>query len=271
MMTLTEAALSFNKTVFTDVNGLNPFSAQVLPFNDTLRSSTASRRRILETDPAILVPEIVIEQLTGEYFLTSLPSTDHYRGKLIRSKRVLVPASSVYSVNSALGILTSVAPTVIRGSDNYLRKVVYEDTSIQGSEFSIILPSSSAVAVDDFLYVGADYMKVVTPTYIDETGFRDVVCVVLQDAVQTLPVVLKGVYDPVTETYTGITPVDYLCIVEDREKSFVDSREDALKILPGDVTITTVAVCAIGDSVGDYKVLHSYIKNSTYVLHCRRA
>jgi hypothetical protein len=86
-----------------------------------------------------------------------------------------------------------------------------------------------------------------------------------------MPVVLKGVYDPVTETYAGITPVDYLCIVEDREKSFVDSREDALKILPGDVTITTMAVCAIGDSVGDYKVLHSYIKNSTYVLHCRHA
>jgi hypothetical protein len=113
LITLKQAAAFFNTQVFTDSEGLNPFFAQLTPFNDVTRSSEVSRRRIMEVSPETTSPSVVIMQSTGEEFLVSIPVTDVFNGEPIRKKHVLNPVYAEYSYSSPLGILSGTTITQI--------------------------------------------------------------------------------------------------------------------------------------------------------------
>lgn len=270
MMTLAQAAAKFNQTVFTDLNGLNPFTAQILPFNDSTRSGPTSRRRILEVSPAVTVPDVVIEQDTGEVFLRSIPSSDFFQGSIVRRKYVVLPSDDTYTVNTALGILSSSAGTSVRGLANYVRRTVLSGTSDYTGGYSLVLPQSLHMHAGEFAYFGDTYYRAVEDSFVDDIGFTVVDSIKIPNLVQTLSITVKGTYNPKTETYPTPVPVPTMCLVEDRMKSFINTRQDAEKIIPGDVTISTKKACSPGDIVGDYTVIARQIYGTVYVLHCRR-
>lgn len=270
MMTLGQAAAMFNQTVFTDLNGLNPFSAQVLPFNDSTRSGPTSRRRIVEVGPDVVVPDVIVEEATGEVFLRSMPSADFFLGSIIRRKYVILPAEDTFTLNSDEEILSNSPGTTVRGSAHYIRRTVLTDTSDYLGGYSIVLPQSVQMLAGQFAWFDNSYYRAVGDSFIDDIGFTVVDSIKIPSLIQTLLVSVKGTYDPKTETYPTLTPVPTLCLVEDRTKSFINTRQDFEKIVPGDVTISTKKAVGPGDIIGNYTVIASQVQGAVYALHCRR-
>lgn len=270
MISLKEAAAVFNKAVFTDINSENEFVAQLLPFNDSTRSGPTSRRRIMETAPEIVVPDVVIQVATSEVFLTALPSNDYFKRELVRRKRPIIPADENYSVKSIEDILTAAAGVTEWGALNYTRREVLEDSSDYLGGYSIVLPSHVTIIAGQYLIHGSNYYRAMADSHVDELGFTVVELVELPDAVQTLDITVKGVYDPITETSPEVV-TQALCVVEERTKSYENTRMDAIKIQDGDYTVKTLHVCEVGDTVGLFDIIHKRVDGSINTLHCRRS
>jgi hypothetical protein len=270
MISLKEAAAIFNKTIFTDINSENAFEAQVLPFNDSLRSGETSRRRIMETAPEIAVPDVVIQVETGEVFLTAKESVDFFRDYVVRTKRPIIPTDGNYAVKTVEQILDSSAGVTEWGTIHYTRREVLSDSSDYLGGYTAMLPSSAPVTAGTYLVNGANYYRASSDSHIDEFGFAVTELVNIPSALQTLDITVKGVYDPVTETSADVT-TSSLCVVEERLKSFENTRMDYVKIEDGDYTVNTLHPCEVGDTVGVFSVVHKYLDGAVNVLHCRRS
>ena len=87
--------------------------------------------------------------------------------------------------------------------------------------------------------------------------------------IQTLDIVIKGTYEPVTETYSGGSTTATTCLVEPREKAFFNYDQSAEDNLHGDVTITSLTSCSVGDEIGNYTIINKRSKDSVYLYHAR--
>lgn len=271
MISLSAAAATFNKAVFTDIESDNAFNAQILPFNDTLSSGPTSRRRIMETAPNIVVPGVVIMVETGEVFLTAKPSVDFFLGLPVRKKRPIIPAEENYAIKTVEEILNFSSGVTRWGTIDYIRREVINDSSDYLGGYSVTLPADVSISRDQYLIHGSEYYRARANSHIDELGFTVVELVKLPDAVQTLDITVKGEYDPVSETYASEVISPILCVVEDREKSFENTRVDALKTEDGDVTVNTLHACEVGDTIGVYDIIHKRVSGNVNILHCRRS
>lgn len=269
MISLVEAAATFNKAVFTDIAGLNQFNGQMLPFNDSTRSGSTSRRRILEVEPSIAVPKVVIEADSAEVFIVALPSTDFFRDKPVRRKYPIIPAESAYSIKTVVEILDSTAGSTEWGTVSYVRREVLGDSSNYLGGYSVIFPNNVTVLANQYVSVGTYTYRAREDSYVDELGFSVVEVVKISNLLQTLEITVKGSYDPIEETYLS-TVTSVPCVVEDRSKSYTDSRMDAEKIQDGDKTISTLHECKVGDLVGKFTVINIGFDGSVYEAHCRR-
>lgn len=270
MISLKDAAAAFNKVEFTDIDGLNPFVAQLLPFNDSTRSGPTSRRRIMETSPEIIPPGVVIQVATTEVFLTAAPSRDFFKEGLVRNKRPITPSDGEYYIKTVVEILNSAAGVSERGTLSYARREAVEDSSDFLGGYSAIFPSTVSLVAGQYVISGTNYYRTRSESHVDELGFSNVELIKLPDAIQTLDIVVKGVYDPVTETTSGDTTTPVLCVVEERSKSYENTRMDALKTEDGDFTVSTLHACEVGDLVGTFKIVHKCVSGSVNTLHCRR-
>lgn len=268
-MSLADATASFNGQRFTDPGGAGGFSAQTLPYNDSTRSGGSTHRRVMETAPSTLVPEVVKDEATSGIFIRSAPAADYFRDSIIRRKWVLILTDGLYSLSSIAGILTGVPPTTVYGASQYARRVALAEQSDFLGGYQLFLPSSALVEAGDLLWRGSSYFRAVEASYVDPIGVTTVDCFKLQDPIQTLSITVKGAYDPVTESAPTST-VSVSCVVEPREKSFSHFRQDFEDQKPGDKTIYTVVACAAGDVVGPYKVISVVEVGGVYALHCRR-
>lgn len=270
MISLKEAAAAFNKVEFTDIASLNPFVAQILPFNDSTRSGPTSRRRIMETDTEITPPEVVIQVTTAEVFLTATPSHDFFKESLVRNKRPIIPSDGEYTIKTVEEILNSAAGISEYGALNYSRREVLEDSSDFLGGYSAIFPSTVSLVASQYVIKDTSYYRARSESHVDELGFSNVELILLPDAVQTLDIVVKGVYDPVTETTSGDVTTPVLCVVEERSKSYENTRMDALKTEDGDFTVSILHACEVGDLAGTFKIIHKRVAGNVNILHCRR-
>jgi hypothetical protein len=268
-MSLAEASRAFNTQGFSDVTGANTFKGQTLPYNDGTRSGATTRRRILETDASTVVPEVLVDSGSGEIFIRSTPSIDYFNSSIIRKKYIIAPSDHVYSSISTLGILSGSIAGLVHGAAHYIRRIALEEQSDFLGGYSLLVPTSVSVSAGDFLWFGSSYFRALEDSFADAIGITTVNCVKLDEPFQSLSVTTNGTYDPVAETY-ATTVATVPCIVEPREKSFINIRQDAEKNMPGDKTIYTLTACGEGDLIGPYKVIYSYNEGLVYILHCRR-
>lgn len=269
MISLAEAAAAFNLQAFTDTSGGSGFSGQTLPYNDGTRSGATTHRRILETAPGVTVPEVVKDTESSEVFIRSAPSIDYFRTEMIRKKYIIAPTDALYSHNTTLGVLSGTTASSIYGAAHYVKRTALEEQSDFFGGYSLLLPSSLSVSAGDFLWNGANYYRSIEDSYVDSVGITTVDCIKLPAPFQTLSITVKGPYNPVTET-SATTTVSASCIVEPREKSFQNVRQDAEDNLPGDKTISTLTACSAGDTVGNYRVISARLDGLIYTLHCRQ-
>ncbi len=269
MISLREASTVFNYAEFTDVLGKEAFVGQLLPFNDSTRSSDTSRRRILEVDPDISVPGVIIQVSTGEYFIVGAANADYFKKEIIRHKHPIIPAESGYFVRTVSEILNTQDGSDVCASLSFIRREAVTDSSDFLGGFTAVLPRGSDIGAGDYLIGGFSYYRALRDSTVDELGLTVVDLIDIPDAVQTLDITVKGTYDPVTETSSDVITAAY-CVVEERERSYMKTRMDAAPIENGDFTVHTLHVCDVGDIVGNYDIIHKITKGSVNELHCRR-
>ena len=270
MMNMQKAAQVFNKAVFTDINSENEFYGQLLPFNDSTRSGSTSRRRILEVEPNITVPKVVIEVDTPEVFIVAIPSTDFFRAAPVRRKYPVIPSEIAYSIKSVREMLEVSAGLTEWGALNYTRREGQEFTSDYLGGYSMIFPNTITISSGHYVSVNSDTYRAREDSYIDELGFSVTEVVKLPNVLQTLDITVKGTFDPVTETTTGDVTTPVSCIVEEREKSYTDNRDDAEKRDDTDVTISTLHAAVVGTVIDKYIVVNKDVVDTVNILHCRR-
>ncbi len=270
MISLREAAAAFNHAEFTNELGKEAFVGQLLPFNDSTRSSDTSRRRILEVDPDIVVPGVILQVSTGECFIVGAVNADYFNSEIIRHKHPIIPAESGYFVRTVEEILNTNDGYDVCAAVSYIRRETVNDASDFLGGFTAVLPRGSDITAGDYLIGGFSYYRALRDATIDELGLTVVDLVNIPDAVQTLTITVKGVYDPITETSTDVdTAVQ--CVVEERDKSYNNTRMDYAPTAAGDFTVHTLHSCDVGDIVGNYDIIHKTIKGSVNELHCRRS
>jgi hypothetical protein len=270
MITMAQAAATFNKANFTDINALNPFVGQLLPFNDSTRSGSTSRRRILEVAPAVVVPKVIVEVDSEEVFIVSLPSTDFFKDALVRRKHPIIPAEASYSVKTVKEILDASPGVNEWGTVSYTRREILEDSSDYLGGYSVIFPSTVTILAGQYVILGTTTYRAREDSYVDELGFSVVEVVRIPGLLQDVTITVKGVYDPVEETSVDV-PTTVSCVVEERTKAYTNTRMDSEKNEDGDVTISTLHPCKVGDLAGSFVILHLLVEDDVYEAHCRRA
>lgn len=271
MMTLRQVAAFFNDVEFTDQNGANPFRAQLLPFEDNVRSGITSTRRILEVDPDVTVPEVIKNTATGQYYITAKGNYDYFQSSVVRVKHPVVYSESPYTVRTAKQLLQGSGGSTIRASVHYNRHEGTEFSSENFGGFQATAQYSFSAPAGSIIFVGSNYYRIIEDSYIDPIGIVTFECNRVVNGLQTLSLVRPGTYDPITETYTGGSTTSIACFVEHREKSFEMLRQDTSKNLAGDMTISTLAACAVGDTIGGYKIIAKRVEDSVNICHCRIA
>ena len=271
MMTLRQVAAFFNDVEFTDADGLNPFKAQLLPFEDNVRSGITSTRRILEVDPSVTVPEVIKNSATGQYYITAKGNYDYFQSSVVRVKHPVVYSESAYTVRTTKQLLQGSGGSEIRASVHYNRHEGTEYSSENLGGFQATAQHSFSCTAGDIIFLGSNYYRVIEDSYVDPIGIVTFECNRVVNGLQTLSLVRPGTYDPITETYTGASTTSVTCFEEYREKSFEMLRQDTSKNLPGDMTISTLATCAVGDTLGGYKIIAIRVEDGVNICHCRVA
>ncbi len=269
MMNLSDAVGVFNKTSFTDIDGDNSFLAQVLPFEDNVRSGPTSRRHILEVMPSVTVPDVVIDTTSDQVYLVAFGSSDSFLGDKIRNKYPIIASESSYTLLSLYDLLAETSVDTIRACVNYARREPSEDSINNFGGFLGIIPQSEYALAGMIIYTGSLYYRVVEDSYQDYIGIPTFEAIRMPDAIKTLDVTSGQTYDPVDEVYTGGTVSALRCVVEAREKSFDMLREDASDIETGDVTISTLHTFLDDDILEGYDILSVKVVDAVSIVHGR--
>lgn len=270
MMSLATAAQVFNKTVFTDITGATEFTGQLLAFDDNIRSGPTSRRRILEVDPDVIVPEVIVDCSTEEVFLAARGSTDYFRANPVRRKYPVIPSESAYSIRTIKEMLEVSAGSTEWGAIGYSRREKQDFTSDYAGGHNFIFPGSLEIQAGQYVSVSTDYYRARENSHVDELGFSVVEVVKLPNVLQTLDITVKGTFDPATETTSGDVTAPFLCVVEERSKAYTYIRDDYEDGEGVDVTISTMNTTPAGSIVGGYVVVNVNVADSVNVLHCRK-
>lgn len=269
-MNLSDVAKIFNTTVFTDAVGANSFTGQVLPFTDNVRSGITSTRRILETIPQVTVPEVIIEQETGRFYIVANPSYDYFLSTAIRKKNPIVLAEASYTLRTLNQLLNATGGSSFRASVHYNRHEPTEYAFENIGGFLAEAPASIVGSAGQILFTGSDYYRIKEDSYLDPIGLTTFELIRIPSALQTLNVVVAGTFDPITETFTGGSTTPATCLIEQRDKSFEFLRIDNSNTEVGDVTISTLQICNVGDLIGEYKIISKRVEDSVNILHGRR-
>lgn len=279
MMSLHDAARAFDNVVFQDAYGSATFLGQVQLFNESVRSGPASRRRILEVGPDVVIParKTIIEQATGQTYLVAEGSPDWWDGTVIAVKYPILPATQQYAIKTVQQILLNAAGIAgVWAEPSYIRRVILEDRADYHGGYEMMYSSYYNPISPGTIFVGTDkWYRVRENSREDDIGLGVAEVVQLQSPVATLSYSAKGgKYDPETDTFIGVTPVNVSAFVEPLVLNFEHEVLGFVKPEAGDVAVSVlqsaVSALAAGDRIGDYVVLSVGAGTGIWVGHCRR-
>jgi len=270
-MTLKEAAQVFNKNTFTNTFGAETFEGQLLPYTDTTRSGSSTRRRILEVDPEVVIPnERMVISLTGTNYIVAEEAPDLFLGSQIRSKYPVLPVHETYIIRTVGQTLAgSGGQTGVYVSPSYVRRVYFEDQSDYVGGYEMYFSSYYTVARGAILYSNGKYYRTRESHRLDDIGFGVSEAVALDDPINTMVFQSKGtIYNPVNDDYTPPAPVtDVDVFTEHISLDFIHESLSYISLEAGDRAISflksQVVSVAVGDEIGSY-VIKSVDDNTDY-------
>jgi len=276
MMTLTDAAGFFNDQVFTDVFSSATFSGQVLPFPDSVRSGSSTRRRILDVAPGIVMPNQRLVTTAGQVYIVADANLDFFHGETIREKYPILPVDNQYTLCTVGQLLAgSGGTTGVYVSPSYFRRLTFEDQSEYSAGFSLYLSSYYQIPAGGVVYGNGEYYRTREISRIDSIGLGVAEAAELVDPVSAVTIQMYSQsHDPVLDSYPALTPVTNVPVLT--EHISLDFQHESLgftEVRAGDKAISILKSAAdvnINDLIGKYKVLSKTDLDTWNTCHCRR-
>lgn len=261
-MTLKEASRVFDNQKFTDTYGTDSFYGQVLPFPDSVRSGSATMRRILDVSPSISIPEkFTITADTGQIYLVAASNSDYFQGELIRVKYPIMPTDLTFSLQTVGELLASSGGlSNIHMVPSYIRRVIFEDQADYSGGFILYHSSYYNISTGIIAKGNSRYYRIREQSRSDDIGFGVVEAVEVVDPESSVTVQQYGsTYVPATSTYAAADPITGVAIfTEHIDLNYIHESMGFVELKEGDKAISflksDVATINVGDEVGDYRV-----------------
>ena len=278
MMTLQQAARFFDDQTFTNVyDTSSTFSGQILPFSDSVRSGSSTRRRILDISSDVSISsEYIIQEDNGQVYIVAAGNEDYFLGNVIRVKHPVVPTNTTYAVRTIAQVLAgSGGLTGIYVTPSYIRRMVLEERSDYDGIFSLYLSPYYSVSAGHIITDGSKYYRARESSRLDDIGFTVAEAVEVTDPISSVTVQrYSTVFNATTDAYPALTPLTGISVFT--EAIVLDFQHEALgyaELEPGDKSITMlktdVSSINVGDWVGSYKVLAVSNLTGVWTIHGR--
>ena len=277
MMTLKEAAGFFNSNVFTNAFGSSTFVGQLLPFPDSTRSGSSTKRRILDVAPEVEIPALrTVTSPSGQIYVIADRAEDLFRGSVIRKKYPVVPMDETAIIRTVAETLAGAGgQTGVYIQPSYMRRNILEDQSDYLGTYEIYYSSAYTIASGAIIVGNGKFYRTMSPGRKDDIGFGVVNAIELEAPLQTLSYKSLGVYDGASDTTSDPAAYNVPCVVESALFDFTHEALGYIKIVPGDKAIsflkTAVPVARPGDTLGAYRVDSVTSVGTYWATHCRRS
>ena len=279
MMSLFDVAGFADQEQFIDAHGTDTFYGQIMMFNESVRSGPAARRRIIETLPAVEIPErkVVKELASEQVFILARPSPDWFQGSVISIKYPAQPVERQFTIKTLQQILSGIGGTEnVWAMPSYIRRVVSEESSDYLGGYDLIYSAYYNPIQPGTVFVGGGQWF-----RIRETSREDDIGLGVAEAVELYAPLQELVYhdnaskfDPVTNTWPGLLSTDVQAFVEPLYLHFKHEVLGYVKVEPGDLAISVlksfVADMKPGDKISQYIVLSVESDATVWTAHCRR-
>jgi hypothetical protein len=277
MMTLQKAAEFFNSNVFTDAFGSTSFSGQLLPFPDSTRSGSSTKRRILDVAPEVVIPSMrTVRSPGGKIYIIADSAEDLYQGSVIRKKYPVVPMEETATVRTVAETLAgSGGQTGVYIQPSYMRRNILEEQSDYLGTYEIYYSSAYTIASGAIIVGDGKFYRTMSPGRKDDIGFGVVNAIELEAPLQTLGYKSLGVYDGATDTTSDPAAYQVNCVVESALFDFTHESLGYIKLVPGDRAISflkaAVPLARPGDTIGAYRIDSVTSVGTYWATHCRKS
>lgn len=205
-MKLSHAARFFDRSVLADAyTPSTTFIGQLSPFDDVLRDSVTTDRRMLSVAPEVTIPARRAVTLEGETWLVGEEQLDHFNGSVIRKKYVLQRAKQLATLKTLTQALDGSAGVQAYAARVYVKPIREPDeSSLQLGLYDIYLSSAETVA--DATLISIDGRWHLTRLSHPTTGgFVDAVADELLQPLQVSAVLSNQTYNKTTDSRSTVT------------------------------------------------------------------
>jgi hypothetical protein len=277
-MDLKDTVGFFSTEVFTDAfTPSTTFKGRMNPFAEATRSGSSSQRRILEVAPTVSIPPArIIISPSNLVFIVGASNHDYWNGEVIRHKFSTLPVEGQGSVGTIGEVLSdSYSDTTSYGVPYFARREPdAEGMSDFLSGYEVYLSQVKTFPRGHVIFLGGEYYRLRTDTFIDGAGFTVGQCIKLESPVQTFDINSeRETYDEVSDSYNSIDVLGVTCFVEPLDKSYEFVTESFVKIEAGDKAISVLkssATLGVNDLIGEYQVVAVGDHGTWVTCQCRR-
>ena len=204
-MKLSAVSRFFDRMVCKDAFGTATFKGQLDLFQDSVKDTEGTTRRILSTAPDVVIPARRIIEANDTYYLVGDHYDDNFNNKVIRSKYIIVEAHEEAEYQSLNGICTSVAPTLTYVAKTWVKdsKDVAQISDLTGV-FRISLADTEDVQINHVIRI-RDKHYLVRQVDTGPSGIKDATCDEITDPAVEDVTLTQSTLDPVTESQVQTT------------------------------------------------------------------
>ena len=250
------------------------FKGAIRPFTESTNSGPSSRRRVLETTPAVTMFSNYVIQHGNTVYVVGGKNIDNWRGQQIRIKYPILPCDTASRIATVMQILTATIPSrVVYAHPHYAKRAASADEDSEvDSRFYLYMSQAETISKGKIVVQGSRYYRVNSDPYLDGALFQVVEALQLEAPVQTLTYVKATGYNPATDTITNGTTASVTAFVEDAIFAYDHTSERHAQIEPGDrnITFTHTSAPVAGDTIGGYKILTIDAISGGFSCHCRK-
>lgn len=278
-MRLRDAAGFFDSTLAKDAyNPLTEFKCQVEPFDYVKIGGTSVKRRVMSTTPDVTVPARGVIDISGQRYLLSDASPDHWAGEIIRNRYVLQGADDLADITSVADLLLNVAGASAYASIEFNKYSTDErDNSRFHPQYNIYFSGTENVHTGDIVSVGSasgTRYYLVRDAHKSMAGPMEALSNELEAPVIDSADFISKVYDPISDSYSGSTTA-VRCIRVRWQDHFKYLTQDSTDYERGDIQllVPTSVTPVAGDTVtlaeGVCRVLSVLPGSGYWSLHVR--
>lgn len=204
-MRLRDVARYFDRMTCKDAFGTATFKGQLDLFQDSVKDTEGTTRRILSVAPDTVIPARRVIEANGTFYLVGDHYDDNFNDSIIRSKYIIVEAHEVAEYQSLNGICTSETPTSTYAAKTWVKdsKDVAQISDLTGV-FRISLADTENVQVNHVIRIQGKYY-LVRQVDTGPSGIKDATCDEITNPAVEDAELTQSTFDPVTETKTQTT------------------------------------------------------------------